>query len=109
LTKEEKNSEVLAKGLVITQTITVLYDDQKNALKNVIGLDKLVDFAQTDSFNNGLVFFESSSEKELATNPITSSINRLESKIQYNSVGYPAEIVTERMFFVSSNAKHLKS
>jgi hypothetical protein len=40
---------------------------------------------------------------------IISSIKRYDSTIQYNSNGYPTEIVSEKIFFGGSDSKHMKS
>jgi len=109
LIKEEKIIEDSKNGILTTKAVNVVCDDKKNALHTILGFDKLLDFAKVVSPNNCITYIESTSEKHLDDNQIVSSIKRLDSKIQYNSNGYPTEIVSENRFFGQADAKHLKS
>lgn len=109
LTKDVKIIEDSKKGILTTKTVSILSDNNKNALHNILGFDKLLDFAKTVSSNNCLINAESYSEKQLGADQITSSIKRFDSKMQYNTKGYPTEIVSENVLFGETDSNHLKS
>ncbi|QBN18642.1 hypothetical protein [Flavobacterium nackdongense] len=109
LVKIEKTVEDKQKKMLLTTTVNCAFDNQKNALRNILGFDKLLDFSNSISLNNCILSTQSTTEKYLDDNQIVSSIKRWDSKIQYNSDGYPTEIVSEKGFFGQANAKHLKS
>ena len=109
LIKDEKIIEDTKKGILTTKTVNVVCDNKKNALHNILGFDKLFDFAKNVSSKNGIIHTESCTEKKLDDDQIISSIKRYDSTIQYNSNGYPTEIVSEKIFFGGSDSKHLKS
>jgi len=109
LIKDEKISEDTKKGILTTKTVNVVCDNKKNALRNILGFDRLLDFAKNISSNNGIIHTESCTEKQLDDDQIISSIKRYDSTIQYNSNGYPTEIVSEKIIFGGADSKHLKS
>lgn len=109
LIKDEKLIEDTKKRILITKTVNVVCDNKQNALNNILGFNKLLDFAKTVSSNNCIIHTESCSEKQLDDDQIISSMKRYDSKIQYNSNGYPTEIVSENIIFGGADSKHLKS
>jgi hypothetical protein len=109
LIKDEKIIEDTKKGILTTKTVNVVRDNRKNALHNILGFNKLLDFAKNVSANNCIIHTESCTEKQLDVDQIISSIKRYDSKIQYNSNGYPIEIVSENIIFGGADSKHLKS
>jgi hypothetical protein len=109
LVKEERVNEDSQKGLLTTKTLNRFFDNRNNALRHILGFDKLLDFAKTASSNNCILHSESYSEKHLDTDQIISSIKRVDNKIKYNATGYPIEIISENRVFGDSDSKHLKS
>lgn len=109
LVKDEKVIEDSKKGFVTTKTLASVFDNRNNALRHILGFDKLLDFAKTASSNNCIIHSESYLEKKVDNDQIISSIKRLDSKIQYNASGYPTEIISEKIVFGGSDSKHLKS
>jgi hypothetical protein len=47
--------------------------------------------------------------KYIVDNQVISSINTYKSKHQYDSLGYPIEIVSENTIFGGNDSNHLKS
>lgn len=109
LVKDEKTMDDAGKEILVQNTTTLEYDYKKNALKNILGFDKLLDYSKIISSNNEIVGTHASSTKYLDDDQVVSSIKRIDSKYQYNSSGYPTEIVSQNMVFGGSNSNHLKS
>jgi hypothetical protein len=85
------------------------YDNKNNALYHVLGYSKLLDYSKTISINNSISSSEISSVKHIDDNQVISAINIYKSKYQYDSMGYPAEIVSENTIFEGNDSQHLKS
>ena len=97
------------KGILAQNNTNLEYDYKKNALKNILGFDKLLDYSKAISSNNETVGTHASSIEYLDDDQVVSSIKRIDSKYQYNSNGYPTEIVSQNIVFGGSNSNHLKS
>ncbi len=99
-----------AENSVLAETIlTISYDSENNALRNILGFDKLLDYSKMISSNNEILSTVDSSVKYIDDNQVISEIKRYDSEYQYNTNGYPAEIVSENIMFGGSDSKHLKS
>jgi hypothetical protein len=109
LVKDDKTIDDAGSGFLAKNTFSIEYDSKKNALKNILGFDKLLNYSEPISSNNGVIRNEVSSVTDIVNNQTTSSINRIDSKYSYNSLDYPTEIVSENIVFGGSNSKHLKS
>jgi hypothetical protein len=109
LVKDETVTEDSMKGIVTTITLDRVFDKGKNPMYHILGFDKLLDFAATISSNNYIIVIESYTKKDLNSGQTISSVKRVESTIEYNSMQYPTEIVSENLFFVGRDSKHLKS
>ncbi len=109
LVKDDKTQDDAGSGILIKNTINIQYDYKNNALKNILGFTKLLDYSRLVSTNNEVVSTEAYSVKDVDNDQITSSIRRIDSQCQYNSNGYPTEIVSEKILFGGSDSNHLKS
>jgi hypothetical protein len=109
LVKDDKTQDDAGSGILIKNTINIQYDYKNNALKNILGFTKLLDYSRLVSANNEVVSTEAYSVKDVDNDQITSSIKRIDSQCQYNSNGYPTEIVSEKILFGGSDSNHLKS
>lgn len=109
LVKDEKTLDDAGSGMVVKKSVSRVYDTKNNALKNILGFDKLLDFSKAISSNNEIVGTHASSIKYLDDDQVVSSIKRIDSKYQYNSNGYPVEIVSENIVFGGADSNHLKS
>lgn len=109
LVKDEITIGDAGSGISVKKSVSIGYDSKNNALKNILGFDKLLDFSKIISSNNEIVGTETSSVKDIDDDQVVSSIKRIDSKYQYNPNGYPVEIVSENIVFGGSNSNHLKS
>lgn len=109
LVKDEKTLDNTDHGIVDKSSLSLVYDYKNNALKNILGFNKLLDYSKIISSNNEIVRTDVSVIKNLDDDQIISAIKRIDSKYQYNSNGYPTEIVSENILFGGSDSKHLKS
>jgi len=109
LVKDEKTLDDAGKGILVKNSVSLEYDYKNNALKNILGFDKLLNYSKIISSNNEISSAEASSIKYVDDDQVVSSIKRTDSKYQYNSNGYPTEIVSENMVFGGSDSNHLKS
>ncbi len=85
------------------------YDYKNNALYHILGYNKLLDYSKTISINNSVRSSEISSVKHIDDDQVISAINSYKSKYQYDSMGYPTEIVSENTIFEGNDSQHLKS
>lgn len=109
LSKDEKIFDNTSQGILVKNTIEIAYDTKKNALNNILGFNKLLDYSKVISTNNAITNIEASSVKNAEDDQITSSVKRYDSNCEYNSNGYPIEIVSEKIIFGGTDSKHLKS
>lgn len=109
LSKDEKIFDNAGKGVLVKNTIEIAYDAKKNSLNSILGFNKLLDYSKVISANNAITNIEISSVKNADDDQVTSSIKRYDSQYEYNSNGYPIEIVSEKIIFGGTDSKHLKS
>lgn len=109
LVKVEKILEDAGLGILSKSTIILEYDYKNNALKNILGFDKLLDYSEIISSNNAVISTDVSSIKYITEDQITSSLKRIESQYKYNSLGYPTEMVSENILFGGSDSKYVKT
>jgi len=109
LVKDERFLDDVGKNVLAENSISFEYDDRNNALNNILGYNKLLDYSETISLNNNIKSSETLSVKYLAEDQVTSSIKINTSKYKYNLNGYPSEIVSENPIFGANDSKHLKS
>ena len=101
---DDAGKDVLAEDIMIFE-----YDNKNNALHQIVGFNKLLDYSKTISLNNETNCSKISSVKYIVDNQVISSINTYKSKHQYDSLGYPIEIVSENTIFGVNDSNHLKS
>ncbi len=101
---DDEGVEVLSEN-----TINSTYDNKNNALFNVVGFNKLLDYSKIISSNNELSNDETSFVKHLDDDQATSSIKMNLAKYLYDSYGYPTEIISQNILFGGNDSKHLKS
>jgi hypothetical protein len=109
LIKDEQILDNTGSGILSKNEISLEYDNKSNPLNSIVGFSKLLNYQQAISLNNSVVYIESSTVRLINDDQIISSIKRIDSKYQYNSNGYPTEIVSENIVFGGSDSKHLKS
>ncbi len=109
LVKDDKTLDDAGSGVLAKNTFSFEYDYKNNALKNILGFDKLLDYSKAISSNNEIVGTAVSSIEYTDDDQVISAIKRIDSKYQYNSSGYPTEIVSENIMFGGSDSNHLKS
>ena len=96
-------------GILSKRELSLEYDTKYNPLNNILGFGKLLNYQQLISLNNATIYYESTSVKRINDNQIISSVKRVDNNYQYNSNGYPSEIVSENIVFGGTDDKHLKS
>ncbi len=101
---DDTGKNVLAENIVSFE-----YDYKNNALNNVLGFNKLLDYSKTISLNNNQKSTKISAIKYLDEDQVTSSIKIIASKYKYDFAGYPTEIVSESPIFGTNDSSHLKS
>ncbi|SHG25802.1 hypothetical protein SAMN05443549_10321 [Flavobacterium fluvii] len=109
LVKDERILDDAGIGILAKNTLSFGYDYKKNALKNILGFNKLLNYSKIISSNNEVLGTAVSSIKYVDDNQVISEIKRYDSEYQYNSSGYPTEIVSENILFGGSDSNHLKS
>jgi hypothetical protein len=109
LIKDEKTLVNSGNGILAQNGFSIEYDLKNNALKNILGFNKLLDYSKIVSSNNEITCIESSSVKYIDKDQIISEAKKYDSKYQYNSNGYPTEIVSVNIVFGGSDSNHLKS
>lgn len=109
LVKDHRFLDDAGKNVLAENIKSFEYDHKNNALYNILGYNKLLDYSKTISLNNGISNSEISSVKHIDDDQVVSAINIYKSKYQYDSMGYPTEIVSENTIFGGNDAKHLKS
>jgi hypothetical protein len=109
LIKDDKFLDDAGQGILAENITSFEYDSKNNALSNILGYNKLLDYSKTISANNVISNSEISSFKNIAEDQIISAIKINNSKHQYDSIGYPIETVSENLIFGGTDSKHLKS
>lgn len=109
LIKDDKFLDDAGQGILAENITSFEYDYKNNALSNILGYNKLLDYSKTISSNNVISSSEISSVKNIVEDQIISAIKMNKSKNQYDSIGYPIEIVSEDLIFGGNDSKHLKS
>ena len=109
LVKDERVLDDAGNGILAKNIVSFGYDYKKNALKNILGFDKLLDYSKIISSNNEILSTAVSSVKDIDEDQVISEIKRYDSEYQYNSNGYPTEIVSKNILFGGSDSNHLKS
>lgn len=109
LVKDERTFDDAGSGVLSKKSISLDYDYKNNALYNILGFNKLLDYSKTISSNNSINSTEVSEIKDTNTDQVVSAINIHKSKCIYDSMGYPTEIVSENLIFGGNDSKHLKS
>lgn len=109
LVKDERTLDDAGSGVLSKKSINLDYDYKKNALSNILGFNKLLNYSKTISTNNSINKTEVSEIKHLNTDQVISAINVYKSKCEYDSMDYPVEIVSENLIFGGNDSNHLKS
>ncbi len=109
LIKDEQILDNTGNDILSKREISLQYDTKNNPLNNILGFGKLLNYQQLISLNNATVSVESTTVKRINDDQIISSIKRIDIQYQYNSNGYPSEVVSENIVFGGTDAKHLKS
>jgi hypothetical protein len=109
LVKDERTSDDSGNGVLAKTISSIAYDSKNNALKNILGFNKLLDYSKIISSNNEILSTAVSSVNYIDDNQVVSEIKRFDSKYEYNTDGYPTEIVSQNIMFGSADSKHLKS
>lgn len=98
LIKDEMFLDDAGAQILSKKTINLEYDFKNNALQNILGFNKLLNYNTSISVNNSILSIEEFEVRNLDTNQIISSISQYKSEYKYNSGNYPIEIVTEKLF-----------
>ncbi|WP_395050282.1 hypothetical protein [Flavobacterium sp.] len=109
LIKDDKFLNDAGQGILAKNSISLEYDYKNNALNNILGFEKLLNYSKTISSNNDIAGNETSYVKHLAEDQVTSSIKTYNNKYTYNLNGYPTVIVSESLLLGGKNSNHLKS
>lgn len=109
LIKDDKFLDDAGQGILAKNSISLEYDYKNNALNNILGFDKLLNYSKTISSNNDVASTETSYVKHLAEDQIISTVKRYSNKFTYNLNGYPTVIVSEKLLLGGENSNHLKS
>jgi hypothetical protein len=109
LIKDDKFLDDAGQGILAKNSISLEYDYKNNALNNILGFEKLLNYSKTISSNNDVASTETSYVKHLAEDQVVSSIKMYSNKYTYNLNGYPTVIVSEKLLFGGQNSNHLKS
>lgn len=109
LVKDEKFLDDAGSGVLSKKSISLEYDYKNNAFYHIVGFNKLLDFSMTISSNNCTNNTEVAEIKYTNTDQGVSSMNIHKSTYQYDSLGYPIEIVSENTIFGGNDSNHLKS
>jgi hypothetical protein len=109
LIKDEQVLDNVEANILSKKSLNIVYDNKKNALYNIVGFSKLLDYSRSISTNNPLNCSETSYVKFIAEDRIISAVKLDKSISTYDNLGYPLEIVSENNIFGVHNSKHLKS
>lgn len=109
LIKDEKILDDAGAGILSKITLNVAYDSKNNALYNILGFNKLLDYSVAISSNNGVSSTITASVKNIGEDQATSSINMNLSIYKYDSNENPTEIVSGNILFGGNDSKHVKS
>lgn len=109
LIKDERILDDAGIGVLAKNSISIEYDYKNNALNNILGFGKLLNYSKTISSNNDINRTEISYIKNMAEDQVISSIKTYKSKYTYNLNEYPTVIVSETLLFGGNNSNHLKS
>ena len=109
LIKDEKFLDNVGKGVLAINKMEVSYDYKNNALLNILGFSKLLDYSKFISSNNDISSLETSSVKYVNEDQAISAVKMNTNTYKYNSNDYPTEIVSKNEIFGGHNANHLKS
>jgi hypothetical protein len=109
LVKDHRFLDDAGKDVLAENIVSFEYDNKNNALYQIQGFNKLLDYPKRISLNNETNCSKISSVKHIVDNQVISSINTYNSKHQYDSLGYPVEIVSENTIFGLNDSNHLKS
>ncbi|TDD94412.1 hypothetical protein [Flavobacterium cellulosilyticum] len=89
---------------------TLEYDYKNNALRNILGFNKLLNYYKSISLNNSILSTEVTEVKNLDTNQVISSIKLFKSEYKYKSGGFPIEIISEKVVLGNGGSSiHLKT
>ena len=109
LIKDEQVLDNVETNVLSKKSLNIVYDNKKNALYNILGFSKLLDYSRCISTNNPLNCSETSYVKFIAEDRIISAVKLDKSISTYDNLGYPLEIVSENNIFGVHDSKHLKS
>ncbi len=109
LIKDEQVLDNVETNILSKKSLNIVYDNKKNALYNILGFSKLLDFSRSISTNNPINCSETSYIKFVEEDRIISAVKLDKSISTYDNLGYPLEIVSENNIFGVYDAKHLKS
>lgn len=109
LVKDHRFLDDAGTNVLVENIKSFEYDLKNNALYHILGYNKLLDYSKTISINNSISNSEISSVKHIDDDQVISAINSYKSKYQYDSMGYPTEIVSENTIFGGNDSQHLKS
>ena len=109
LIKDEQVLDNVETNILSKKSLNIVYDNKKNALYNILGFSKLLDYSSSISTNNPLNSSETSYVKFIAEDHIISAFTMNKCISVYDNLGYPTEIVSENNIFGVKDRKHLKS
>jgi len=109
LIKDEQVLDNVETNILSKKSLNVVYDNKKNALYNILGFSKLLDYSRSISTNNPLNSSETSYVKFIAEDHIISAFTMNKNISIYDTLGYPTEIVSENNIFGVTDSNHLKS
>lgn len=109
LIKDERILDDAGIGILAKNSISLEYDYKNNALNNILGYGKLLNYSKTISSNNDVAITEISSVKNVTEDQVISSIKTFTNKYTYNLEGYPTVIVSENLLLGGKKSNHLKS
>ena len=109
LVKDHRFLDDVGKDILAENIVSFEYDSKNNALYQIQGFNKLLNYSKIISLNNETNRSNISSIKHIVENQVISSINTYKRKHQYDSLGYQVEIVSENTIFGQNDSNHLKS
>ena len=109
LVKDEQVLDNIETNILSKKSLNVVYDNKRNALYNILGFSKLLDYSKSISTNNPLNCSETSYVKFIAEDHIISAFKLDKSISIYDTLGYPVEVVSENSIFGANDSNHLKS
>jgi hypothetical protein len=110
LKKDEMIMDNTEANVISKNVVSLEYDIKRNALRNILSFDKLLNYNKSISLNNIVNSTEENEINNTNTNQITSSITSYKSVNKYNTDGYPTEILSEKLFLGNGGGtNHLKT